>query len=178
MSAAALGLWGLWRGRQAPAPGPGPASGALPEQHQKTLAALVDTLLPREGDAPGGLEAGVMTYLERELARDELASARRLCMRGAMQLDRVAQARSGSAFAAASTPERDAVVGAMLAGEGRGPGFDPPRFVHLVLSLALEGLFGDPAHGGNRDGVGWRFAGYDMGPPRPLACLSEHGDCK
>ncbi|HEY1099925.1 MAG TPA: hypothetical protein VGF99_13405, partial [Myxococcota bacterium] len=33
-------------------------------------------------------------------------------------------------------------------------------FVRVVLALTLEGFLGDPRHGGNHDGVGWRFVGY------------------
>ena len=30
----------------------------------------------------------------------------------------------------------------------------------LLRTLVLEGAFGDPAHGGNADGAGWRLLGY------------------
>ena len=33
-------------------------------------------------------------------------------------------------------------------------------FFELVLAHAMEGMFGDPAHGGNKDGAGWKLMGY------------------
>ena len=41
------------------------------------------------------------------------------------------------------------------------------RFFTLLLTFTLEGFFSDPVYGGNRDGVGWRFIGFSIRPPRP-----------
>lgn len=34
------------------------------------------------------------------------------------------------------------------------------RFFAALVNLALAGFLCDPAHGGNRNGVGWRYIGY------------------
>jgi Gluconate 2-dehydrogenase subunit 3 len=36
-----------------------------------------------------------------------------------------------------------------------------PEFKALLYSQACEGMYGDPAYGGNRDGVGWKFIDFD-----------------
>jgi hypothetical protein len=175
--AAGAGVWAYLRGERGPRPTIDDRA-VLPALHKETLGALAETLLPRDADAPGADAVGVMTYVERELSRPDMKGVRLLLMRGATQLDRVAQVQVGKVFRLAAPDERDRVIEAMLAGEGMGPGFEPPRFIRTMLALSLEGLFGDPVHGGNMGGAGWRFAGYDMGPPRPLACQSPHGACE
>jgi hypothetical protein len=42
----------------------------------------------------------------------------------------------------------------------RPDGFAGPTFVRVALALTLEGFLGDPRHGGNKDGIGWRFVGH------------------
>jgi hypothetical protein len=36
----------------------------------------------------------------------------------------------------------------------------PPGFMSLLIRHTREGMFCDPAHGGNRELVGWRLLGY------------------
>ncbi|HWE60199.1 MAG TPA: gluconate 2-dehydrogenase subunit 3 family protein, partial [Chloroflexota bacterium] len=43
------------------------------------------------------------------------------------------------------------------------PGFGAPgaaAFLALVIRHTREGMFGDPAYGGNRDLAGWRLLGF------------------
>jgi gluconate 2-dehydrogenase gamma chain len=35
-----------------------------------------------------------------------------------------------------------------------------PAFFELVRRHVMEGMFGDPAYGGNRDRAGWELLGY------------------
>ena len=36
-----------------------------------------------------------------------------------------------------------------------------PTFKALVYEHACEGMYGDPAYGGNHDAVGWRFIRFE-----------------
>ena len=58
----------------------------------------------------------------------------------------------------------------MLAGKGSAKSFDPKVFMETMMAVTLEGIYGDPTHGGNVDGKGWASIGYAMHPPRPGAC--------
>jgi len=169
-------LIGRRRGKPEAAPACEPAPmAAIPRRYQTTLAALCGRLFPDDPETPGAGEAGVMRYLLRELGRGELAGTLRLVMRGAAQLDRLSAAHHGGNFAAARGEQQDAIIAAMLRGEGAAPRFDPARFIETMVSLTLEGMFADPRHGGNRDGVGWRLIGYAMHPPYPQACHDGAG---
>ena len=44
-----------------------------------------------------------------------------------------------------------------------------PEFFNLVRSHTLEGYYGAPRHGGNRDAVSWRMLGMDEPPLRGRA---------
>jgi len=40
------------------------------------------------------------------------------------------------------------------------------EFFDLVVSHAMQGFYGDPRHGGNRDGVSWKMLGLPYPPIR------------
>jgi hypothetical protein len=42
----------------------------------------------------------------------------------------------------------------------RPDGFSMQTFLRAVMALTLEGYLGDPRHGGNAGGIGWRVVGY------------------
>lgn len=67
----------------------------------------------------------------------------------------------GSEFADLSEDQQEQIVGDMEAGEATG--FTDPSaedFFELLRTHTIEGMFSDPAYGGNRDMVGWRLIGY------------------
>lgn len=144
-----------------------PPRARFPEIYRKNLEALCDRLVPSEPHGTGALGAGAWSYIERELSRPDMQGTYRLAMRGAAQMDRVARSTLGTTFLSATPEGRDQVIGALLAGEGTIPLFDSQRFVETMLGLTLEGMFGDPKHGGNTDEKGWQWLGYAMRAPRP-----------
>ncbi len=177
VATAALGAWawlaGRPRGSTTPlgeAPRAPDGRPVFPERYREALAALCSVLAPDEPDAPGAAALNAYRYLEREVARPEMQGARRTLLRGATQLDAVSRAELGAVFAALPMADQERVVRAMLQGAGAKGGFAPVEFVRLTLALTIEGMFGDPTHGGNRDEQGWRYLRYAMHPPRPDTC--------
>jgi gluconate 2-dehydrogenase gamma chain len=60
--------------------------------------------------------------------------------------------------------QRDEILTAMDA--GRAEGFQTARnFFNRARRLTLEGTFGDPVYGGNKNGIGWDIIRYPG--PRP-----------
>ncbi|HWQ13210.1 MAG TPA: gluconate 2-dehydrogenase subunit 3 family protein [Roseiflexaceae bacterium] len=106
---------------------------------------------------------------------------------GVMGVDRFAQERFGRRFVQLSEQEQDEIVGAMA--EGQASGFTQmtgEQFFHVLRRHTMEGMFSDPAYGGNRGFVGWRLVGYPGaqraytpgeiqagGPPRPPQGLHD-----
>ena len=126
----------------------------------RIASAVFERLFPADENGPGATGIGVVAYLDRALAgsyRDK-ADAYRL---GLAALDLAARRRSGATFAGCPTEEQDALISDLE--HGRLPNFGaPPQrdFFAMLRAHLQEGLFADPAHGGNRDKLGWRFLGH------------------
>jgi hypothetical protein len=106
--------------------------------------ALLERLLPADEHGPGAVALGVADYVRAALA-GPYAAHRDTYERGLGALARID-------FAALDAAAQDAVVTALQS--------DDPEFFMLVRGHAIEGLLGDPAYGGNRDGGGWALIGY------------------
>ena len=133
---------------------------ALNPREAHTAAAVFERLFPADEHGPGAIEIGVLAYVDRALAgayRDK-AEAYRL---GLAALDRAARQRCGACFADCEAEQQDALITALE--HNALPDFEIPRqhdFLEMLRDHLQEGLFADPAHGGNRDKLGWRFLGH------------------
>src|ERR671914_1249350 len=126
----------------------------------RTVAAVFERLFPTGESSPGAIEIGVLTYLDLALAGayQDKAEAYRL---GLAALDLAARRRSGKTFADCSAEKQDTLITELE--KGILPNFRvPPQhdFFEMLRAHLQEGLFADPAHGGNRDKLGWRFLGH------------------
>jgi choline dehydrogenase-like flavoprotein len=131
-----------------------------------TLRALVDRILPAEGQ-PSGWQAGVGDFLSRALAGSDAAAAP-LVDAGLALLDREAAARhAGTPFAALPPGDQDALIAALAEDRAAGDwgATRPAAFLATVIRLSVQGHYGDPGNGGNRDAVTWRAIGYRPAPP-------------
>lgn len=121
-----------------------------------SLLALIDTILPAD-DFPSGTQAGVGDFLRGVFGR-ELRERCPELERGMAALDAETQARHGQDFAGLAADVQHALVAALLSGGG-----NAALFLRWVIQLCMQGYYGDPGNGGNRDGAAWRMIGY-----RPL----------
>lgn len=126
----------------------------------RTAAAIFERLFPADEHGPGASEIGVVMYVDRALAgayKDKAESYRV----GLATLDQIARQRWNMPFADAAADQQDSLLSELEQGtlpEFRVP---PPRDFFQMLRLHLqEGLFADPAYGGNRDKQGWRLLGH------------------
>jgi len=125
-----------------------------------TLSAFCERLLPRDED-PGATDLGVPVYIDRALATPELASVREVVVRVLPLVDRQARTRfDGKAFHEATAQQQDEIIGLWEKGNDGGQHFFP-----AVLSLTMEGAFGDPKYGGNVGGRGFDMIGFRPDPP-------------
>ena len=98
----------------------------------RTLQAICESIIPADEDA-GARQAGVVHYIDRQLA-------------GKFREHRKTY-RDGLA----------AVKGRPAADLGRAP--ETRAFFGLVVTHAMQGFYGSPRHGGNRDYIGYRIMG-------------------
>jgi gluconate 2-dehydrogenase gamma chain len=125
-----------------------------------TLSAVCERLLPRDQD-PGAIDLGVPRYIDGAVASSELTSVREMLLKVMPLLDKDAGKRfGGKAFHEAATDEQDTVLDAWRHGkEGS------QHFFDVILSLTMEGAFGDPKYGGNVGGKGFDMIGFRPDPP-------------
>lgn len=126
----------------------------LTPEEGRTLAALADTILPPD-DLPGAAEAGAVHFVDGAL--DTLfPDFLPLVRPGLEELDRRAAGANGGEGSFADLPDEDraAVVREV----------EPTPFFQVTRMLVVMGMFSDPAHGGNRDGVGWEVLGMVHSP--------------
>jgi hypothetical protein len=123
------------------------------------LEAFLETLIPSGQDGLGAREARVGRFIDRALAgalSDEAAFYRE----GLQAADAYARRIHSAGLADLDVDGRTAVLTALESGAADGFGGGSARFFAGLHDLALQGMFGDPRHGGNADQVGWRLIGY------------------
>ncbi|MET9245963.1 gluconate 2-dehydrogenase subunit 3 family protein [Nonomuraea sp. NPDC003709] len=126
-----------------------------------TLGAVVDTIVPAD-DHPSGTEAGVLDYLAGQFGRD-LAGLRAYYEAGLNAVEAEARERHGAGFPELPPGRREELLRALEAGDTRVPWpFDAAAFVETVVGHVMEGFYGDPGNGGNRDAASWRMIGFEV----------------
>jgi len=140
----------------------------LTAPQRETLFAAVDRLLPA-GDGPGAVEAGACEYIEETLAAPSASTIRPWIYRGLEDLTTRSNTRFGKDFAQCSTTEQDILLEKISADTH----WATRLFIRSLIGLTLEGFLGDPKHGGNRQGMGWKFIGYDGDRIRSGFCLTQ-----
>ena len=126
----------------------------LSEYQARTLAAICDQIVPAD-EFPSASQAGVLSYIDRQLVRHyrRHRDAYRFGLEGAQALS---QRRFGQDLASLSPPQKLEIVNSIEK--------QNPRFFELVRSHTLEGYYGSPRHGGNRDEISWRMLGLSEPP--------------
>lgn len=171
-------------------PGMQPAS---TEPHRIFLtdaeAAFVDAavarLIPSEGNGPGGIEAGVPNFIDKQLG-GAWGQGERLFMGGPWDPNAIPQLgyqlpyapadlfrrsvgaigrqlqAQGKTFAGLPPDDQDAYLRDQLENGGAGDldGVPAKTFFEHFLQLTIEGYFADPIYGGNKDMVAWKAIGF------------------
>jgi gluconate 2-dehydrogenase gamma chain len=139
----------------------------LTEDEARTLGAACDQIVPPDQD-PGAAEAGVVTFIDRQLATRQKKDAARW-RAGIRGLEATARRRHGKAFAdlpfeAQTAVLQDVAKGAVETADWSG--VEPVAFFDLLRGHTMMGFYGDPRHGGNKDRVSWKMVGVNDPPVR------------
>ncbi len=128
------------------------------DPHQRaTLEAVTERIVPADRD-PGARQAGVVDYIENTLGTYEAEHAP-LYVDGIQELDKLARERFGAqAFVRLPAEQQDQILAHLE--EERSP------FFALLVEHTMQGFYGDPRHGGNRNRVSWKMIGFP-GPSHP-----------
>ncbi len=140
---------------------------ALTAHQARLIDAIAARIFPTT-DTPGAVEAGAVFYVDRALA-DAYPELLPFYSRGLRAVDQYAKKQFGGSFLKISGDQRDVVLRDFEAGPVDGFA-KAGEFFETARNYILEGVFGEPKYGGNRDMIGWRlvgFPGQQYGYPDP-----------
>ena len=124
-------------------------------------AALVESIAERmvPADAnPGGKAAGVVFYIDGVLAGPFGKFYRKNYEEGLPTIDAASQKRFGSTFVSLPPQQQTAILEDL---ESPTAPASKKDFFGLLWRHVMEGYYGDPEHGGNREGASWKMIGFE-----------------
>jgi gluconate 2-dehydrogenase gamma chain len=148
---------------QATTPGQAAAPGykVLSPAQVATLEAMAEQIIPADQD-PSAREAGAVHYIDNVLASEQ---SERLALYavGLEGTDQTSQLLYGLDFAKVSFDEQTVVLNSLE--QGTAPGevwriVSSQEFFALAWGHVLEGFYGSPEHGGNKNYVSWEMVGF------------------
>lgn len=125
----------------------------------RTVDAFAAQIIPSEDGSPGAREAGVVYYIDRALA-GFMRDLQPLYRRGLQVLRDIAADAFGAEFSALEAAQQRQLVETMDARAESDAEDFAGQFYRILREHTVQGFFGDPAYGGNRDVVGWKLVGF------------------
>jgi len=132
-----------------------------------TAAAVCECLIPGD-EFPGAGWAGAVNYIDTQLY-GHYRKHRGLYRAGLAALDAASRERYGKPFAEAPAPSQVELLERVEKGAAPADSWKPAeqkRFFATILAHTMQSYYGDPRHGGNRDGAGYRSIGLTSTPVR------------
>jgi len=133
----------------------------------RALAAISDQIIPSDQD-PGASWAGVVNYIDRQLC-GPFRNLQGTYRHGLTTVDQFSHATYGKVFADLRPGQQLDLLRSMETGSASGAlwsDISPAAFFSLLIDHTMQGYYGDPRHGGNRDGVSWKMLGLPYPPIR------------
>ena len=132
----------------------------------QTEAALVieicEQIIPRD-DVAGATDAGVVRFIDRQLA-SVLARHQQDYRKGLAAFAQTCQKLHNQPFSQLSQEQKIAVMRRMEEGKVSAElwsGSLPGEFFRLIVDHTMQGFYGSPRHGGNRDYLSYKALGLD-----------------
>ena len=178
---------------------------AAPPEHYFTadetafIEAAVARIIPTDELGPGAKEAGVGTFIDRQLA-GPYGRAETWYMQGPWrkgtdeqgyqlkltpaQLYRAAirdidahvrGTEAGKSFAQLDEKAQDDLLHALEKGDVKLPNAPAKEFFKLLVQNTTEGFLADPMYGGNRDFAGWKLIGFPGPRYNYVAEIEQYG---
>jgi gluconate 2-dehydrogenase gamma chain len=126
----------------------------LTDEEARITAAACDRIIPPD-EFPGAASTGAVRYIDRQLFAGPQSRHRDAYREGLVAVNRTAREMFGADFVALHPNRQDETLRAV---ENK----TAPQFFALLVQHTMQSYYGDPRHGGNRDGVGWRSLGLPL----------------
>jgi gluconate 2-dehydrogenase gamma chain len=143
----------------AAAPGPVEFKYLTPPQ-VATIEAIAEQIIPADED-PGAKWAGVVHYIDLGLAGD-LKEYRPVYEAGLRRLAALTAEVSNQSFPELDFAAQTQHLEKLEKDDAReGSGASGHEFFRLIRRHTIEGFFGDPKYGGNRETIGWKILKFE-----------------
>ncbi len=123
------------------------------------LEEICARIIPTDANGPGAREARAAHYIDRALG-GFLAPARPAYTAGLAAFDAYCRSSRRAPFLELSERDKESVLIDVETGAATGFTGSAAVFFAMVRTHTLQGTFGDPYYGGNRNFVGWDMLGY------------------
>jgi gluconate 2-dehydrogenase gamma chain len=133
----------------------------------RTLAAACDQIIPPDED-PGAAWAGVVNYIDLQLC-GPLRHLRNSYRCGIAAIDHSSRLLWGTSFPDLSRARQIELLAKMELGQAPAEAWkqiSSTEFFALLVDQTMQGFYGDPRHGGNRERVSWKMLGVPYPPIR------------
>jgi gluconate 2-dehydrogenase gamma chain len=161
------------------------------------VEAAVARLIPADDQWPGGVEAGVPNFIDKQLD-GAWGAGERLYRSGPWQPGTPSQGyqlpftpaelfrtalgaihkelvKAGMPFAKMGGEQQDAYLRSLEAGSKDLGGVPSDVFFDHLWQATIEGFLSDPVYGGNRDMVAWRMIGFPGAYASYYELVDQHG---
>jgi len=141
---------------------PVPRCRFLTDSEAALLSDICEEIIPRD-DAPGASETGAVAYIDRQLC-GAFARHRQAYRRGLESFARVCLEVFKAPFGKLAPEDRLRALRLVEQGDAPKALWEGPSqkaFFGLVLAHTMQGFYGNPRHGGNRDYASFRMLGLD-----------------
>jgi gluconate 2-dehydrogenase gamma chain len=132
----------------------------LTAEQAATIEAINEQIIPADED-PGAKWAGVVHYIDLGLAGD-LKEHRPVYEAGLKRLEALTHAAGMKPFAELDFAAQTKFLEQLEKDQVReGAGATGREFFQLVRRHTIEGFWGDPKYGGNREMIGWKILKFE-----------------
>lgn len=142
------------------------------EEEAACIIALAEQIIPEDEHGAGATEAGVIYYIDRQLVAvftyDQV-----IYQQGISALQHSCLEQQGKRFENLDSATQYSICSAMEEGKLTGEPWedmDQVRFFNLVIRHTMQGFYGPPRHGGNKNYMSYRMMGLDY----PLVVGRNH----
>lgn len=139
----------------------------LTEQEAVELGAICDCLIPPDKDA-GAAQAGVVKFIDLQL-KGHYKKHQTVYTQGLRAIEETARRAHQRGFRELPGEKQRSLLEGLERNEGAREVWGelaPKQFFEMVLAHTMQGFYGSPRHGGNRDETSWKMLGVANPPVR------------
>ncbi len=126
------------------------------------MIALCEQIIPKDS-SPGATNAGVIFYIDKQLS-GIFQYDQETYRTGIKNLQDYCSNKSGKSFEKHSAEDQIQIMKLMESNqmsETEWSGKNPANFFNLLLSHTMQGFYGSPIHGGNKDNISFKMLRID-----------------